>query len=110
MSHGPASRGAVSQAPGSPGPASQAPASQAPARADSPSGHGPAFVASPFVPGQETRIRVSVKLSVRDPNLVLARPLREGEAAPPGTREAFLVLTEAGVPDEAKGPSDGNGP
>jgi hypothetical protein len=52
---------------------------------------------------------VSVKLSVRDPNLVLARPLREGDPTPPGTREAFLVLVEAGVPDEAKGPSDGNG-
>jgi hypothetical protein len=48
-------------------------------------------------PGQETRIRVSVKLSVRDPNLLLARPLREGEAPPPGTRAAVLVLVEPAV-------------
>ena len=45
-------------------------------------------------PGQETRIRVSVKLSVRDPNLLIARPLAHGEPPPPGTREATLLLVE----------------
>jgi hypothetical protein len=51
-------------------------------------------------PGQETRLRVSVKLSVRDPNLLIARPLAAGEPPPPGTREALLVLVEpANVPD-----------
>jgi hypothetical protein len=40
------------------------------------------------------RQRVSVKVSVRDARLFLARPLADGEAPPPGTREAFLVLAE----------------
>jgi hypothetical protein len=46
------------------------------------------------MPGGESRIRVSVKVSVRDATLILARPLRDGEPAPPGTREGFLVLVE----------------
>lgn len=41
------------------------------------------------------RIRVSVKTSVRDPGLLLIRPLGEGQTAPGGTREAFLVLSDA---------------
>ncbi len=45
-------------------------------------------------PGMTPRLRVSVKASVRDPHLFLARPLAEGQAPPPGTREAFLVLVE----------------
>jgi hypothetical protein len=45
----------------------------------------------------ETRFRVAVKLSVRDPNLLLARPLRDGEPAPPGTRAAYLLLVEPEV-------------
>jgi hypothetical protein len=53
--------------------------------------------------GFETRVRVSVKFSVRDPQLVLARPLAPGQAPPPGTREAFLVLADAGVPDGRNG-------
>jgi hypothetical protein len=48
-------------------------------------------------------LRVAVKLSVRDPNLVIARPLPAGEAAPPGTREAVLILVEPGA-DPAAGP------
>ena len=61
----------------------------------------PAVVAQP---GQETRLRVSVKLSVRDANLLLARPLREGEAPPPGTRAAVLVLVEpAAEPETGSG-------
>jgi hypothetical protein len=65
-----------------------------------------ASVAPPIVvahPGLETRLRVSVKLSVRDPNLLLARPLREGEAPPPGTREAVLVLVEPAAEPDPRG-------
>jgi hypothetical protein len=40
------------------------------------------------------QVRVSVRTSVRDPNLFIVRPLAEGVAAPPGTREAFLVLPD----------------
>jgi hypothetical protein len=69
--------------------------------------HAPVASVAPAVvaqPGQETRLRVSVKLSVRDANLLLARPLREGEAPPPGTRAAVLVLVEP-----AAEPETGNG-
>ena len=44
---------------------------------------------------QGGRMRVSVKTSARDPNLFLIRPLGEGQPAPNGTREAFLVLADA---------------
>jgi hypothetical protein len=45
------------------------------------------------------QLRVSVKASVRDPNLLVARPLPEGQEPPPGTREALLVMAEpAGEP------------
>jgi hypothetical protein len=37
---------------------------------------------------------VSVKTSVRDPDLLVVRPLAEGQPPPPGTREAFLVMVE----------------
>jgi len=43
--------------------------------------------------------RVSVKVSVRDPKVLVVRPLAEGESAPAGTHEAFLVMS--GVPDAA---------
>ncbi|HXN32428.1 MAG TPA: hypothetical protein VN894_11220 [Polyangiaceae bacterium] len=55
--------------------------------------------------GHEVRLRVSVKTSVRDPNLLLLRPLPEGEKPPTGTREGFLVLAET----EANGRSHANG-
>ena len=42
----------------------------------------------------EVRRRVSVKVSVRDPDLIVVRPLADGEAAPAGTREAFLVMVD----------------
>lgn len=42
----------------------------------------------------DTRLRVSVKTSVRDPNLLLLRPLPEGQSPPVGTREGFLVLAQ----------------
>ena len=45
-------------------------------------------------PTSEARRRVSVKVSVRDPNLFVVRPLAEGEAVPAGTREAFLVMAD----------------
>jgi hypothetical protein len=45
------------------------------------------------------RIRVSVKTSVRDPNLLVVRPLAEGRPLPPGTREGTLVLSEEQTED-----------
>jgi hypothetical protein len=45
-------------------------------------------------PTSDLRRRVSVKVSVRDPNLLVVRPLAEGESAPAGTREAFLVMAD----------------
>jgi hypothetical protein len=39
-----------------------------------------------------SRIRVSIKTSVRDPNLLVVRPLAEGRATPPGTQVGWLVL------------------
>jgi hypothetical protein len=41
-----------------------------------------------------TPIRVSVRASARDPDLLVVRPLPEGRPLPPGTREASLVLVE----------------
>jgi hypothetical protein len=80
---------------------------QAPAGSVAPAPHaGSVAPAPPSVvgaqPGQETRLRVSVKLSVRDPNLLLARPLGEGEAPPPGTRAAVLVLVEPAAEPEPR--------
>jgi hypothetical protein len=77
----------------------RAPAAEGPVAMVSVSPVASAASAAPAHPamaatGQETRLRVSVKLSVRDPNLLIARPLGAGEAAPPGTREAVLVLVE----------------
>jgi hypothetical protein len=42
----------------------------------------------------DSRLRVSVKSSVRDPNLFLVRVLPAGKGAPPGSQEAFLTPTE----------------
>lgn len=46
----------------------------------------------PPAAGNEERIRVSVRVSVRDPALLVVRPLDEGAAVPPGAREAYLVM------------------
>jgi hypothetical protein len=46
-------------------------------------------------PAGQVRRRVSVKASVRDPDLLVVRPLAHGESAPAGTREAFLVIVDA---------------
>jgi hypothetical protein len=45
------------------------------------------------------RIRVSVKASVRDPSLLVVRPLAEGRPLPLGTREGFLVLEDEEADD-----------
>jgi hypothetical protein len=50
-------------------------------------------------PLSQKQVRVSVKASARDPGLLIARPLAEGQAAPAGAREALLVLVDA--PGEA---------
>jgi len=34
-----------------------------------------------------------VKTSVRDPSLLVVRPLADGQSLPAGTREAFLVMS-----------------
>jgi hypothetical protein len=51
--------------------------------------------------GGPARLRVSVRTSVRDAGLLVVRPLADGQAPPPGTREAFLVMADDGaVADE----------
>jgi hypothetical protein len=50
-------------------------------------------------PAGEHRRRVFVKTSARDPNLLVVRPLAEGQHAPLGTREAFLVMA---APEDAE--------
>jgi hypothetical protein len=45
--------------------------------------------------GRDVRMRVSVRTSARDPALMVLRPLADGQVAPAGTREGFLVLAEA---------------
>jgi hypothetical protein len=52
----------------------------------------------------EARLHVFVKTSVRDPNLLIVRPLAEGQRPPAGTREAFLVLVE---PESSPNTSNG---
>jgi hypothetical protein len=51
---------------------------------------------SPLPPpvAAETRLRVSVRTSARDPGLLIVRELPEGQAPPAGAREAFLVMAE----------------
>jgi hypothetical protein len=49
----------------------------------------------------EQRIRVSVRTSARDTTLLVVRPLPEGQSAPSGSREAYLVMAE--VNEDAKG-------
>jgi hypothetical protein len=53
-----------------------------------------------------TPIRVSVKASARDPDLLVVRVLPEGRPVPPGTREASLIL--AADEAEAHGPKNGS--
>jgi hypothetical protein len=52
-------------------------------------------IASTLPPLSSARVRVSVKSSVRDPNLLLVRLLADGQSAPPGTQEAYLTGGEA---------------
>jgi hypothetical protein len=51
-------------------------------------------VRPPEMTNPEVRVRVSVKTSVRDPQLLVVRRLADGESPPPGAREAWLVLPE----------------
>jgi hypothetical protein len=43
---------------------------------------------------KQKRVRVSVRMSVRDSSLFVVRPLPEGQPAPPGTTEAVLVMPD----------------
>jgi hypothetical protein len=52
---------------------------------------------------EEERVRVYVRTSLRDPGLLVVRPLAEHESAPPGTREAYLLFADE---DEEEDPVD----
>jgi hypothetical protein len=54
----------------------------------------PAPPLSSSAPAPQARLRVSVRTSVRDPALLVVRPLPGGQSPPPGTREAFLVMAD----------------
>jgi hypothetical protein len=55
-------------------------------------------------PAPTRQLRVSVKASVRDPNLFVVRPLPDGHQLPPGTREGLLMMV-----DGADGPFASSG-
>jgi hypothetical protein len=84
-------------------PLSVAPATAAPGQEPWPDSSrrvlAPAAVPADAVADAHSRtegwLRVSVKTSVRDPKLLVLRPLADGEAAPVGTREGFLVLADS---------------
>jgi len=40
---------------------------------------------------------VSIKRSVRDPNLLIVRKLETGIPSPPGTTEGYVVLADPGA-------------
>ena len=63
--------------------------------------------AHPQAWGRDVRMRVSVRTSARDPALMVLRPLADGQTAPPGTREGFLVLAD--VEGEPRSTSNGGG-
>jgi hypothetical protein len=42
-------------------------------------------------------LRVSIKRSVRDPNLLVVRKLETGKTSPPGTTEGYVVLADPGA-------------
>lgn len=48
-------------------------------------------------PAGADRLRVSVKSSVRDPDLLLVRVLSQGQAVPSGCHEAFLSPAQTGI-------------
>jgi hypothetical protein len=68
------------------------PPAPAPAPAPAPMSHAPA--------PKETRVRVSLRTSVRDEALLVVRLLPEGAPLPAGAREAFLVMAD-GEPVES---------
>ena len=99
----PAARPAASKPPPPPPPLranpSQSPPLPAAARSVAPpppgtSSQQAASFAHAALPTTPQQLRVSVKVSVRDPNLLVVRPLPEGQPLPPGTREALLVMAE----------------
>jgi hypothetical protein len=70
----------------------------------------PALVPSAAHPqpwGHDVRMRVSVRTSARDPALMVLRPLADGQTAPAGTREGFLVLADTEA--EPRSTSNGGG-
>ena len=59
------------------------------------------------LPDLPSRMRVSVKTSVRDAGLLFVRALADGEEAPPGTLEAFLVRDATEANGDAPGEESG---
>jgi hypothetical protein len=55
----------------------------------------------------QKQVRVSVKTSARDPSLIIARPLADGQTLPAGTREALLVLVDPSAEPSAGAPGTG---
>jgi hypothetical protein len=105
------SSGGVSVRPSYVPPKPTVPSAPPPASAVQPNSLNPAAVG-------DKGLRVSVKTSVRDPNLLLLRPLPEGESPPFGTREGILLLPRAADecmpvpsqrPSEHGGQEDANG-
>ncbi len=103
--------GGVSARPSYVAPKPIVPSATPPAPAAPPSSLNPA-------PVGDKGLRVSVKTSVRDPNLLLLRPLPEGESPPFGTREGILLFPRAADectpvlserPSEHGGLDDANG-
>ena len=72
------------------------PAAPATSKAPPPTPAAPATPAATKSDASE-RLRVSVKSSVRDPELFLVRVLKNGQPVPAGCREAFLAPAQPGV-------------
>jgi hypothetical protein len=67
--------------------------------------------ATTLPPDGSSRLRVSIKTSVRDPTLLVVRRLEEGMALPAGTREGWLVMPESvRQPPEGRGPNEAVAP
>ena len=93
-------RGATSRPPPLPAGRSQASLSQPPPAVAPAGPHAHSVDAAlaaerPSAP-REVRVHVAVKTSVRDANLLIVRPLAQGQRPPPGMREAFLIVLDEG--------------
>jgi len=86
------------RAPRDGGPAKPAPSPERPPPEKAPIAAAAAPAPKPkAAASSEDGVRVSVKPSVRDPQLLIVRILRKGQAVPSGCHEAFLSPTEQGI-------------